>query len=121
LNDSASYRLFHAVKVNAARPDDFKSMLANERLPRLAGSPNPATLRRAAGVSCYATVEQARQAATRFGLGAFIAELEIPIGPACYIEVARTGRSEGHYTVWASPEYLASRVVNVEPIGVVGS
>ena len=75
----------------------------------------------AAGVSCYATAEQARHQATRFPkLGSFIAELLIPTGPACYIEVARTGMSEGHYTVWASPEYLASRVVVVAPIDMVG-
>jgi hypothetical protein len=48
-------------------------------------------------------------------MGDFIAELFIP-DDGCAIEVARTGPLEGHHTVWASPAYLVSHVVSVEPV-----
>ena len=60
------------------------------------GQHDPRVLRRAAGVSCYETPEQARAAAIDFGLGAFIAELFIP-DDGCAIEVARTGSRAGNY------------------------
>ena len=79
------------------------------------GQHDPRVLRRAAGVSCYETPEQARAAAIDFGLGAFIAELFIP-DDGCAIEVARTGSRAGHHTVWASPAYFASHIVSIEPV-----
>lgn len=92
-------------------------MLALGGLPRTRrdGTFDPETLRRAAGVSCFETVDQARALSRRIpGLGSFVAELFIP-NDTCFIEVARTGQSAGHYTVWASPAYFVSRVVSVVP------
>jgi hypothetical protein len=73
-------------------------------------------LRWAAGVSCFETVDQARAMATRFPrLGQFIVEIDIP-DDNCFIEVSRTTQTPGHYTVWASPAYLISRVVSIRPV-----
>jgi hypothetical protein len=99
-------------------PDDFRSGLGRGEIPRPGrdGRFDPEILRRAAGVSCFATRDQARALALRFPqFGSFIAELFIP-DDGCEIEVARTFRSEGHYTVWASPAYFVSRVVSVTRI-----
>lgn len=83
--------------------------------PQRNGQFDPEVLRRAAGVSCYETRDQARAAAIRHGLGTFIAEVFIP-SDGCEIEVARTGSQAGHHTVWASPAYFVSHVVSVEPV-----
>jgi hypothetical protein len=94
--------------------DDFRWLLAQGQHPRY-GRENTETYRRAAGVSCYQTADQARDLARRVPeLGAFIAEVFIP-DDSCAIEVARTGRG-GHYTVWASPAYFVTHVVSVEPV-----
>jgi hypothetical protein len=114
----AGWRLFHVVTSMDPPPEDFRSNLGRGEIPRPQrdGRFDAETLRRAAGVSCFATRDQARALAARFpGLGSFIAEIFIP-DDDCAIEVARTFRSEGHYTVWASPAYFVSHVVSVEPI-----
>jgi hypothetical protein len=92
-------------------------MLGSGRVPRPQrdGQYDAEVLRRAAGVSCYETREQARDAAMRYRLGTFIAELFIP-DDGCAIEVARTGSVAGHYTVWASMAYFMSRIVLVTPL-----
>jgi hypothetical protein len=97
--------------------EDFRSMLGSGRVPRPQrdGQYDAEVLRRAAGVSCYETREQARDAAMRYRLRTFIAELFIP-DDGCAIEVARTGSVAGHYTVWASMAYFMSRIVLVTPL-----
>jgi hypothetical protein len=98
--------------------DDFRSGLGWGEIPRPGrdGRFDPEILRRAAGVSCFATRDQALALAIRLPeLGQFIAELFIP-DDDCKIEVARTFRTEGHYTVWASPAYFVSRIVSVMPL-----
>lgn len=92
-------------------------MLGQGRVPRpqRSGEYDAEVLRRAAGVSCYETREQARDAAIRYRLGSFIAEVFIP-DDGCAIEVARTGNAEGHYTVWASMSYFVSRIVSITPL-----
>ena len=108
------WRLFHVVTSENPPAADFRSLLAQGQHPRY-GRDNPETYRRAAGVSCYETADQARDLARRVpDLGAFIAELFIP-DDGCAIEVTRTGRG-GHYTVWASPAYFVSCVVSVVPL-----
>jgi hypothetical protein len=110
----AGWTLFHVVTFENPPPEDFRSMLAQGEHPRY-GRDNPETYRRAAGVSCYRTADQARDLARRVPeLGSFIAEVFIP-DDSCAIEVARTGRG-GHHTVWASPSYFVSHVVSVEPV-----
>jgi len=109
--------LFHVVRGPSPAPADFGSMLGRGTVPRPRrdGQHDAATLRRAAGVSCYETADQARVTAIRHGLGAFIAEIFIP-DDGCAIEVARTGTGEGHHTGWASPAYFVSHVVSVKPV-----
>jgi hypothetical protein len=109
----AGWRLFHVVSSPSPPLEDFKSRLGLGELPRPErdGNYEPEILRRAAGVSCYETADQARDLARRVPLlGEYIAELFIP-DDACAIEVARTFRTRGHYTVWASPTYLVSQVI----------
>jgi hypothetical protein len=94
--------------------EDFRSLLGEGQLPQY-GRENPETYRRAAGVSCYETADQARDLARRVPrLGRFIARVFIP-DDGCAIEVARTGRG-GHCTVWASPAYFRSHIVSIEPV-----
>ena len=111
------WTLFHVVRSQSPMQDDFRSMLGRRVIPRPQrnGQFDPEVLRRAAGVSCYETRDQARAAAIRHGLGRFIAELFIP-EDGCAIELARTGSADGHYTVWASLAYFVSHVVSVEPV-----
>ena len=108
-------RLFHLVHSLTPGGEDFLSLLAQGELPRFRQD-DPATLLIAAGVSCYESSDQARALAARAPfLGEFVAELLIP-DDACAIDVVRTTRAVGHYTVWASPRYFVSRVVSVEPV-----
>src|SRR4051794_15826292 len=109
------WTLFHVVTGPNPPLEDFRSLLAQGQLPRF-GVDRPETYRQAAGVSCYETADQARELARRSPfLGSFIAELFIP-DDSCAIEVVRTGRSRGHYTVWASPAYFISRVISVQSV-----
>jgi hypothetical protein len=97
---------------------DFRGALAKGRIPPQAyrnGQPDALLLYQAAGISCFETLAQARDAARRFRLGQFIAEIIIP-ADGCFIDVERTGPLDGHHTVWASSTYLISRVVSVQPV-----
>ena len=110
--------LYHIVRGPTAVAEDFHSFLGrgNVPKPRYDGTFDAESLRRAAGVSCFALRDQARdQARNRPGIGNFIAELFIP-DDGCAIEVLRTGRVAGHHTVWASPAYFLDRVVSVDPV-----
>jgi hypothetical protein len=112
------WRLFHVVKSLTPHPRDFRSSLARRRIPPQAqrnGQFDPELLRQAAGVSCFETIEQARDAAIKFHAGSFIAEIVIS-DDSCAIEVARTGPVAGHHTVWASPGYFISHIVSVVPV-----
>jgi hypothetical protein len=113
----AGWRLFHIVTSETPLQDDFRSMLGKGRIPRPQrdGQYDAEVLRRAAGVSCYETREQARDAAIRYWLGTFIAELFIP-DDGCAIEITRTGSQAGHHTVWASMAYFASRTISITPL-----
>lgn len=104
------WTLFHVVTSQNPPPEDFRSQLAQGFPPRY-DLDDMETYRRAAGVSCFRTADQARNLAGRSpALGSFIAEVFIP-DDSCAIEVVRTGRSRGHYTVWASPAYFVAHVV----------
>ena len=117
VDGTAGWRLFHVVKSADPSEDDFRSMLGQGRVPRPQrdGQYDAEVLRRAAGVSCYETREQARNAAIRYRLGSFITEVFIP-DDGCAIEVARTGSATGHYTVWASMAYFLSRIISITPL-----
>ena len=100
------YRL---VKSDPPTPADFLSHYARGWEPR---RKDPVTLDRWRGVSVYETEEQARAIAQKFPqLGRHIAMLEIPEGGP--IRLQRTGREEGHHTLWAEPVDLLARVVSV--------
>src|SRR5262245_61273502 len=111
----SGWTLFHVVTSESPPLEDFRSQLAQGIPPRY-DLDDMETYRRAAGVSCFRTADQARNQAVRMpSLGSFIAEVFIP-DDSCAIEVARTGRSRGHHTVWASPTYFVSHVVSVQPV-----
>jgi hypothetical protein len=110
--------LYHVIRGASPVGADFLSMLGKGKTPNPQpdGEFDPETLRRAAGVSCFALAEQARGQAAKFpSIGSFIAELFVP-SDECGIEVARTSRTPGHFTVWASPAYFVAHVVNVTPL-----
>ena len=69
-----------------------------------------------AGVSMYATLEQARKKAQAFPfLGDHIACLEIPDDAPVQIERTLPG-SRGHYTIWGDPDELLRYVVSIVPV-----
>jgi hypothetical protein len=109
------WTLFHVVTSENPPPEDFRCQLSQGVPPRF-DLDDMETYRQAAGVSCFRTPEQARNLARRAPwLGSFIAEVFIP-DDSCAIEVARTGRTRGHHTVWASPAYFLFHVVSVQPV-----
>jgi len=64
------------------------------------------------GISVFETEEQARRQAHQYPqLGSFIVELDIPLD--ANVECERTTRTEGHWTIWASPAYLLERIVSI--------
>ena len=105
--------MFHAIRYEDPRLEDFRSWLAAGRIP---SQRDAETLRIAAGVSCFLTLELVRMAAVRNRMPhRFIVELYIP-NDECAIEVARTMQTDGHHTVWVSPAYFMPRIVAVHPM-----
>lgn len=104
-------RLYRVVKTDPPTLLDFMSNAALG-LPLL--DPAPGKRRLSSGLSCWATVAQARRNARRFrSQGGYLAVLAIE--PDAPIRVEKT-RGPGHYTVWGLPHALLVRVVSVEPI-----
>lgn len=63
----------------------------------------------------FAAAEQARANARVFPrLGRFLAALDVPEDSP--IQAERTGKAEGHYTLWAEAGALLARVVAVLPV-----
>ena len=65
---------------------------------------------RGTGLSVQISRERAIELARRFGLGSFIASLDLRIPDVVWTESGRTG----HVTVWAPPELLLKRVLQCE-------
>ncbi len=63
------------------------------------------------GVSCQSTEQQAWKSTRLPGFGQFIAVLEI--SPESTIRYQRTGRKQGHHTLWGAPEDLLAAVIEV--------
>jgi hypothetical protein len=73
--------------------------------------------RLAAGVSVFATREQARKRARQVRSlrgKRFIAEVRIPDGSAITFE--QTTRTPGHYTLWGDPNEMLRCVVSIRPV-----
>jgi hypothetical protein len=105
-------RFFRVTESNPATLWDF---LSSERRGRQLRRRTPDLERLFAGLSVFETLEQARrQAETYPRLGRFIAEIEIPLDAP--IECQRTTRTEGHWTIWARPDYLLERIVMVTSV-----
>lgn len=69
------------------------------------------------GLSVFEGLDQARQKAKEFpAQGAFIATLAIPDDGR--IRYERTGRTEGHYTLWGDANDLLRCVTSVQPVRV---
>jgi hypothetical protein len=67
------------------------------------------------GLSVFETLEQARQKASAFpAQGDFIATIVIPDDSRITYE--RTGKSEGHYTLWGAAHDLLRCVIAVGPV-----
>jgi|SRR3954468_21184602 len=98
--------------IRGSEPDllDFTSNEAQGLAPR---STNPNVLHVWDGLSCWATVAQARRIIRSFPyLGSHIAVLEIPDDDP--VRVERT-RGPGHHTVWGAPSVLLTYVTSVLP------
>jgi hypothetical protein len=90
-------------------------MLSAARRGRRLRRPDPELDRLLSGVSVFETLEQARQQARKYPqLGQYIAEIDVPLDST--IECERTTRTDGHWTIWASPSELLQRVVMVTSV-----
>ncbi len=105
---------YRTVKRNPPGREDFLSDRdAGKRRPRQQG-----LVRLWEGLSVFETLEQARQKAIAFpAQGDFIATIVIPDDSR--IRYERTGRSEGHHTLWGTPNDLLQCVVAVESVRTV--
>ncbi len=106
-------RIFYrVVKTDPPTLDDFTSTAAKGRPLR---DPSPEACRLWDRLSVNATEAQARRRVRQFpALGAYIARLELPDAPPVQIE--RTTRIPGHYTLWGDPVVLLRCVVAVVPV-----
>lgn len=103
--------LYRIVRTGSPTVDDMRSY-ADLGIPLRRD--DPASRRRAGGISLFDSLEQARrQARGKPWLGnAFIATLEIP---ADRFQIERTG-GRGHYTLWGAPHAILSHVRRVEHV-----
>jgi hypothetical protein len=77
--------------------DDFLSFAA-------LGDPHRGPAILTLGVSVYATQTQAEQIRDRFRHGQHVVGIQLPANGG--INIARTGKTPGHHTVWATPDQL---------------
>lgn len=104
--------LFRIVEASTLREYDLLSQQARGHQMRFV---NAKAIRLWDGVSVYRTVEQARLLARRRPLlGAYIAELHVPMDGAFRMELDN-GR-DGHSTVWGDAQSLLALVVSVYPV-----
>lgn len=101
--------LYRIIRTDSPTVDDMRSY-AELGIPLRRD--DPASRRRARGISLFDSLEQARrQARGKPWLGdAFIATLEMP---ADRFRIERTG-GRGHYTLWGEPHAILSHVRRVE-------
>lgn len=103
--------LYHTIQEETPKADDFFSNVQKGRpLPR-----NPDKQRLARGISCWETLTQAREMARRFpSQGKFVAE--IVLDEQTSLQYERTTASEGHWTVWGTPDAFMQSVRAVYPV-----
>lgn len=102
-------------RIAISNPPTLWDVLSSARRGRKLRRRTPELERLFAGVSVFETLEQARlQARTYPQLGGFIAEIEIPLDAP--VQCERTTRTEGHWTIWAPPQYLLERIVMVTSV-----
>ena len=104
-------RFYRIIQEAVATEADFEPYSAQGR-----PAPSDPYLRRLwQGISVYDSLERAlSQARRRPGLGAYVAELEIPWGR--HIQAERTGHRRGHHTLWGEPAALLACVIRVFPV-----
>ncbi len=113
ISGSVSRRLYRIVQTDPPTRSDF--------VPRTEAGWNwldltPEQQELSQGLSCFATLAQARKKAKKYpGLGKFVATLVIPGQSGIRLE--RTfWRSPGHHTIWGSPDEIASYVVEIRSV-----
>lgn len=99
--------VYRLVRKDKPEADGFKPrlLLGKGRLPR-----GPAINH--AGLSTFATAEQARSRATKYE--SWVAKLDLPADAA--VHIAKTD-GPGHYTVWGDPKVLEKLAVFVDSAG----
>jgi hypothetical protein len=103
---------YRVVRQNPPALDDFTSNAAKGRPLRY---PSPETARLWSGISVNATEAQARRRVRQYPmLGTHIARLAIRADS--HIQIERTTRIPGHYTLWGDPAELLSCVTEVVPV-----
>jgi hypothetical protein len=111
--DPPSRRQLHQIIASdSPTRDDFLSY--QELGKELPEDAKPDVVDRWQGISLYDSEERARAVAERFGLGTYIATLDLPDDGRFRIE--RTGRRPGHYTVWGDADALCTFVVTITPV-----
>ncbi len=104
------YRTIHHMP--PVREDFLSDRDVGKTIPR-----RPAFVRLWEGLSVFEALDQARQKAMEFPMqGAFIAALAIPSDGRITYE--RTGKTEGHYTLWGNADDLLKCVTSVQPVRV---
>jgi hypothetical protein len=102
-------------RIVAAMPHTRNNFLSYAALEKpLPEGASPAIADRWQGISMYDSLDRARAVAIRFGLGAYIAALDLTDDRPFRIE--RTGQRPGHYTVWGDPDMLFARVIAIIPV-----
>ena len=110
--EAAARVFYRIVRSNPPTVHDFLSAMARGRVPPDADAED---LRLLAGISVYRTEAQARRKARQYPmLGAYVAELSVPLERSVAIE--RTTPSPGHHTIWAAAADLLNWVVRVASI-----
>jgi hypothetical protein len=102
----------HFYRIVGADPPTLRDVTSMKALGKTLRFETPEALRIWDGISVSETLEQARLLCQRRPhLGRFVAKLEIP--PDSGVLSERTTKTQGHWTLWATPEELLACVVTV--------
>lgn len=105
-----AYRIFHrTVKTDPPSRRDFMSNKDLGKAPRGDELRDPSLWE---GLSVMDTLERGVARAEQFQMhGSFVAELTLPIGGL--IHWKRTGKAQGHFTVWGNADAILACVTGV--------
>lgn len=111
MSEPDAARMFYRLVVT--NPPTLKDFMSYDVLGIGLVDPDEESIRLSMGISVFRTEAQARRTARRrrFRGTFFIADIVIP--PDVNVQVERTTKNPGHYTLWADADMIASWVVRV--------